>query len=88
MTKEEIAKLPTLLDVIDYYFAGEHSMELKTEQSVFKGAFPIHLQKGYFEPLLFEDGTSILLPLSPITRSAIHRFTEKVWAMQRYSLNA
>lgn len=69
MTKEEIAKLPTLLDVIDYYFAGEHSMELKVEQSVFKGAFPTHLQKGYFEPLLFEDGTSILLPLSPIQHS-------------------
>lgn len=69
MTKEEIAKLPTLLDVIDYYFAGEHSMELRTEQSVFHGAFPTHLQKGFFEPLQMEDGTSILLPLSPIQHS-------------------
>lgn len=69
MTKEEIAKLPTLLDVIDFYFAGEHSMELRTEYSDFKGAFPTHIQKGYFEPLLMEDGTSILLPLSPVEHS-------------------
>lgn len=51
MTKEEIAKLPTLLDLIDHYLAGEHNMELKTEHSVFKGAFPTHLQKGFYEPL-------------------------------------
>ena len=69
MTKEEIAKLPTLLDLIDYYLAGEHNMELQTEHSVFKGAFPTHLQKGFYEPLLMEDGTSILLPLSPIQHS-------------------
>ncbi|UKK50331.1 FRG domain-containing protein [Prevotella sp. E13-17] len=69
MTKEEIAKLPTLLDLIDYYLAGEHNVELRTELSVFKGAFPTHLQKGFFEPLLMEDGTSILLPLSPIQHS-------------------
>ena len=43
MTKEEIAKLPTLLDLIDHYLAGEHNMELMTEHSVFKGAFPTHL---------------------------------------------
>ena len=69
MTKEEIAKLPTLLDLIDHYLAGEHNMELKTEHSVFKGAFPTHLQKGFYEPLLMEDGTSILFPLSPIQHS-------------------
>ena len=69
MTKEEIAKLPTLLDLIDHYLAGEHNMELMTEHSVFKGAFPTHLQKGFYEPLLMEDGTSILFPLSPIQHS-------------------
>lgn len=69
MTKEEIAKLPTLLDLIDHYLAGEHNMELMQEQSVFKGAFPTHLQKGFYEPLLMEDETSILLPLSPIQHS-------------------
>ena len=69
MTKEEIAKLPTLLDLIDYYLAGEHNMELMTEHSVFKGAFPTHLQKGFYEPLLMEDGTSVLFPLSPIQHS-------------------
>lgn len=69
MTKEEIARLPTLLDVIDHYFAGEHNMELRTEHSMFKGTFPTHLQKGFFEPMQFDDGTCILLPLSPIMHS-------------------
>lgn len=69
MTKEEIAKLPTLLDLIDYYLAGEYNMELMSEHSVFQGAFPTHLQKGFYEPMQMQDGTSVLMPLSPMQYS-------------------
>ena len=52
MTKEEIAKLPTLLDLIDHYLAGEHNMELMTEHSVFKGAFPTEVNPQSWTQLL------------------------------------
>lgn len=66
MTNEELAKLPTLLDVIDELFASEHSMELHKQNSEFNGLFPTHMQKGYFQPFKMNDGKDILLPLTPV----------------------
>lgn len=69
MTKEEIAKLPTLLDIVNHYLEGEKRIEELHESGHFKGLFPTHAYKGMFEPLLMDDGTHILLPLSPAQHS-------------------
>lgn len=69
MTKEEIAKLPTLLDILQHYWDGEKQIEERTSQTEFRGLFPTRTHKGYFEPILMEDGLHILLPLSPAQHS-------------------
>lgn len=65
MTKEEIAKLPTLLDIVNHYLEGEQRIEKLQENSPFKGLFPTRAYKGMFETMLMDDGTHILMPLSP-----------------------
>lgn len=62
MTDEEIAKLPTLLDTLEWYLQGRQFFEIRDETSIFKGAFATHYQEGKFEAILMEDGTSILQP--------------------------
>ena len=69
MTKEEIAKLPTLLDIVNHYLEGERRIEEMHENSDFKGLFPTRAYKGMFEPMRMEDGTHILMPLSPAQHS-------------------
>lgn len=69
MTKEEIAKLPTLLDIVNHYLDGERRIEEGHEKTPFKGLFPTRAYKGMFEPMLMEDGTHILMPLSPAQHS-------------------
>lgn len=69
MTKDEIAKLPTLLDIVNHYLEGERRMEERVKNTVFQGVFPTQAQKGLFEPMTIEDGTHILLPLSPSQHS-------------------
>lgn len=62
MTDEEIAKLPTLLDIIEWYLQGRQFFEIRNETSIFKGAFPSHYQDCKFEAIRMEDGYSILQP--------------------------
>ena len=69
MTKEEISKLPTLLDIVNHYLEGEKEIENRIKGSVFEGLFPTQAHKGLFEPVLMNDGTHILLPLSPAQHS-------------------
>lgn len=69
MTNEEIAKLPTLLDIVNHYLEGEQHIEEVHESSSFKGMFPTRGYKGLFEPIRMEDGTHILMPLSPANHS-------------------
>lgn len=65
MTADEIAKLPTLLDIVNHYLEGERRIEELHESGSFKGLFPTRAYKGIFEPLRMDDGTHILMPLSP-----------------------
>lgn len=69
MTKDEIAKLPTLLDIVNHYLEGERRMEERVKNTVFQGVFPTQAHKGLFEPLTMADGTHILMPLSPAQHS-------------------
>ena len=69
LTREEIAKLPTLLDLVKHYLEGEWQMEERAKNSVFQGLFPSRVHKGLFEPLTMDDGTQILMPLSPAQHS-------------------
>lgn len=69
MTADEIAKLPTLLDIVNHYLEGERRIEEMHENSDFKGLFPMRAYKGMFEPMRMEDGTHILMPLSPAQHS-------------------
>jgi len=69
MTADEIAKLPTLLDIVNHYLEGERRIEELHETGDFKGLFPTRAYKGMFEPLRMEDGTHILMPLSPAQHS-------------------
>lgn len=69
MTADEIAKLPTLLDIVNHYLEGERRIEEMHENSDFKGLFPTREYKGMFEPMRMEDGTHILMPLSPAQHS-------------------
>lgn len=69
MTADEIAKLPTLLDIVNHYLEGERRIEELHESGSFKGLFPTRAYKGIFEPLRMDDGTHILMPLSPAQHS-------------------
>ncbi len=69
MTADEIAKLPTLLDIVNHYLEGERRIEELHEAGDFKGLFPTRAYKGMFEPMRMEDGTHILMPLSPAQHS-------------------
>lgn len=69
LTSDEIAKLPTLLDIVNHYLAGEQRIEEMHENGDFKGLFPTRAYKGMFEPMRMEDGTHILMPLSPAQHS-------------------
>ena len=69
MTKEEIAKLPTLLDIVNHYLESERRMEERVKGTVFQGVFPSQAHKGFFEPMTMDDGTQILMPLSPAQHS-------------------
>lgn len=69
MTDEEIAKLPTLRDVVNHYLAGEREIEERAKNTVFEGLFPTQAHKGLYEPMLMQDGTHILMPLSPAQHS-------------------
>lgn len=69
LTYEEIAKLPTLLDIVNHYLEREKAIEERVNNSRFAGLFPTRSQKGFFEPIMMEDGTYILLPLSPAQHS-------------------
>ena len=69
MTQEEIAKLPTLLDIVNHYLEGERRLEYLHENGLFKGLFPTQRHKGLYEPMLMPDGTHILMPLSPAQHS-------------------
>ena len=69
MSNEEIAKLPTLLDIVNHYLEGEQHIEEVHESSSFKGLFPTRDYKGLFEPIRMEDGKHILMPLSPANHS-------------------
>ena len=69
MTQEEISKLPTLLDIVNHYLDGERKMDEQVMNSRFAGLFPTRSQKGCFEAMTMEDGTQILMPLSPAQHS-------------------
>lgn len=69
MTKEEISELPTLIDIINHYLEGEKQIEHRIKGSRFEGLFPTQVHKGMFEPILMNDGTYIMLPLSPAQHS-------------------
>ena len=69
MTQEEIAKLPTLLDIVNHYLEGEKAIEERVNNSRYAGLFPTIAHKGRFEPVTMEDGTQILMPLSPAQHS-------------------
>lgn len=69
LTYEEIAKLPTLLDIVNHYLEREKAIEERVNNSRFAGLFSTRSQKGFFEPIMMEDGTYILLPLSPAQHS-------------------
>lgn len=69
LTKEEILKLPTLIDIVNHYLEGERQIEQQHESGPFKGLFPTQAYKGMFEPMRMEDGTHILMPLSPAQHS-------------------
>ena len=69
LSKEEVAKLPTLLDIVNHYLEGEQRIEQQHESGPFKGLFPTQAYKGMFESLCMEDGTHILMPLSPAQHS-------------------
>lgn len=69
MTKEEIAKLPTLLDIVNHYLEGERRIEQWQERGLFKGMFPTWQHKGLYEPVQMPDGTHVLMPLSPVQYS-------------------
>ena len=68
-TKEELAQMPTLLDIVNHYLDGEQRIEELHEAGDFKGLFPTRSHKGLFEPMRMEDGTHILMPLSPAQHS-------------------
>lgn len=65
MTDEEIAKLPTLRDILDYYLDGERIIEERVKNTRYYGLFPTQAHKGLYEPVLLQDGTHIIMPLSP-----------------------
>ncbi len=69
MTQEEISKLPTLLDIVNHYLEGEKTIEERVNNSRYAGLFPTRAHKGMFEPMMMEDGTHILMPLSPAQHS-------------------
>ena len=69
LTADEVAKLPTLLDIVNHYLEGERQIEELHESGDFKGLFPTRAYKGMFEPMRMEDGTHILMPLSPAQHS-------------------
>ena len=69
MTQEEIAQLPTLLDIVNHYQDGERRIEEQVLNSRFAGLFPTRAHKGCFEAMTMEDGTKVLMPLSPAQHS-------------------
>lgn len=69
MTDEEIAKLPILRDIVNHYLAGKREIEERAKNTVFEGLFPTREHKGLYEPMLMQDGTHILMPLSPAQHS-------------------
>lgn len=69
MTLEEIAKLPTLKDIVNHYIAGELEIENRVKNTVFGSVFPTKAYKGIYTPMLMPDGIHILLPLSPAQHS-------------------
>lgn len=69
MTSETIAKLPTLMDIVNHYLKGEREIENRIKNSRFNGLFPTQAQKGYYEPIHMPDGLYSLFPLSPAQHS-------------------
>ena len=69
MTLDEIAKLPTLKDVVNHYIAGERKIENRVRNTIFEAVFPTCALKGLYQPVLMHDGKHILLPLSPAQHS-------------------
>ena len=65
LNQDEIAKLPTLWDIIKQCLDNEQRFENLINNSRYKGLFPTKEHKGYFEPMQLEDGSYILMPLSP-----------------------
>lgn len=65
LSKDEIAKLPTLLNIVKRVLDDEQQFGNHINHSRYKGLFPTKVHKGFFEPMQMEDGSYILMPLSP-----------------------
>lgn len=66
MDRIDIAKLPTLLDVLNHFWEEERKTEELVEKDPkFRYMYPKRCHKRFFQPIEMEDGTDIIVPLSP-----------------------
>lgn len=66
MNSFEIAQLPTLFDILNNFWDEERkSEELVERDPRFRDMYPKRCHKRFFQPIKMEDGTDILMPLSP-----------------------
>ena len=66
MKKTDIGQLPTLMDILNIFWEEERNIEELVEKDPkFMGIYPKRCHKRFFQPIEMEDGTDILMPLSP-----------------------